>query len=64
MSFMGAGYKMVGDPGLDGLWATVYDQNSLPKMIESTTYTKTFEGMLTDRYCTAYNLLYKQLSVP
>ena len=31
MSFMGAGCKLE-DPGLDGLWATVYDKNTLPNM--------------------------------
>ena len=40
MSFIGAGCKLVEDAGLDGLWATVYDKNSLPKMMESTTYTR------------------------
>ena len=54
ISFMGAGCKLVEDPGLDGLWDIVYDKNSLPKMMESTTYTKTFEGMVTDRCYTAY----------
>ena len=48
MSFMDAGCRLVEDPDLNGLWATVYDKNSLPNMMESTTYTKTFEGMFTD----------------
>ena len=54
MSFMGAGCKLVEEPGLDGLWVTVYDKNSLSKMMDRTTYTKPFKGMFTDRCCTAY----------
>ena len=54
MGMMDAGCKLIEDQGLDGLWATVYDKNSLQMMMESITYTKTFEGMFTDRCCTAY----------
>ena len=49
MSFVGAGYKLMEDSGLDGLLPTIYAKNSLPKMMEGKTYTKTLRAcLLTD----------------
>ena len=58
MSFMGAGCKLMEDPGLDGLWATVCDMNSLPKMMES------FLGHVYWPMLHCIYLFYKQLRVP
>ena len=34
MSFLGAGCKLMEDAGLKWLWFTIYQENSLSKMIE------------------------------
>ena len=46
MSFMGAGCKLMEDSGLDGLWATDYANNSLPKVMEGKAHTKTLRACL------------------
>ena len=46
MSFMGAGCKLMEDSGLDGLWATDYAKNSLPKVMEGKAHTKTLRACL------------------
>ena len=49
MSFVGAGCKFMEDSVIDGLWPTIYAKNSLPKMMEGKTYTKTLRScLLTD----------------
>ena len=49
MSFVGAGCKFMEDSGLDVLWPTIYAKNSLPRMMEGKTYTKTLRTcLLTD----------------
>lgn len=46
MSFLGAGCKLMENSGLEDLWATVYAKNSIPKMMEGRSYSKTLRACL------------------
>ena len=49
MSFLGAGCKLMEGSGLEELWATVYANNSIPKMMEGKAYSRTLRAcLLTD----------------
>ena len=49
MSFLGAGCKQMESSGLEELWATVYANNSIPKMMEGKAYSRTLRAcLLTD----------------
>ena len=46
MSFMGAGCKLMENAGLKEAWATVYKENSLPKMLEGKAYSRCLRACL------------------
>ena len=46
MSFLGAGCKLMEDGGLKELWSTVYQENSIPKMMASKAYSRCLRAVL------------------
>ena len=46
MSFLGAGCKLIEDGGLRELWSTVYQENSLPKMMDGKAYSRCLRAVL------------------
>ena len=57
MSFLGAGCKLMEDAELKELWSTVYQENSLPKMIEGKAYSRCLRAVLLTDSALHFSLL-------
>ena len=57
MSFLGAGCKLMVDAGLKELWSTVYQETSLPKMIEGKPYSRCLRAVLLTDFALHFCLL-------
>ena len=57
MSFLRAGCKLMEDAGLKELWSTIYQENSLPKMIEGKPYSRCLRAVLLTDSALHFSLL-------
>ena len=57
MSFLGASWKLMKGAGLKELWSTIYQENSLPKMIEGKAYSRCPRALLLTDSALHFSLL-------